>query len=105
MSVEDLDPDFVSDDSDHEAEETVTDGDTDEANYQELVHQHNSLMSFDHIYTNNTIMDTEVGQVISSDHLFHHHFIISLEDISVKPQRRKMMFLNCISCSTRMRLS
>lgn len=67
MSVEDLDSDFVSDDSDHEAEKMLTDGDADEANYQELVHLYNNLMCFDHVYTNNTIIDTEVGQDISSD--------------------------------------
>lgn len=61
MSVEDLDSDFLSDDSDHEAEKELTDGDNDEANYQELVHLHNSLMCFDHIYINNTIIDTQVG--------------------------------------------
>lgn len=65
MSLEDLNSDFLSDDSDHEAEKTLTDGDDDEASYQELVHLHNNLMCFDHIYTNNRIIDTQVGQVFS----------------------------------------
>lgn len=62
MSVDDPDSDFLSSDSDHEAESMLPDGGTDEERYLELVHLFNRLTSFDHIYANNIILDTEVGR-------------------------------------------
>lgn len=66
MSVEDLDADFLSDESDYETKKNLSESendDGDEVNYQELVSLHNELKFFDHIYTNNIMIDTEVGQL------------------------------------------
>lgn len=63
MSLEDLDSDLQSDDSDYDNEAgkklSVVEDD-DEANYMELVCLHYNLMYFQHIYMNNIEIDLEV---------------------------------------------
>ena len=64
MSVEDLDPDFQSDESDYEEAGkywgAVEDEDEDEVHYMDLVSLHNELMHFEHIYMNHIEMDMQV---------------------------------------------
>ena len=63
--MEDLPSDFLSDGSDREAgrKSSDSDGEHDKADHQELVHLHvSNLMSFDHIYANNAIVDMQVGR-------------------------------------------
>lgn len=66
MSVEDLDPNFQSDESDYD-EETgkkrgtdVGNEDKNDVHYMDLVNLHNELMHFEHIYMNNIEMDMQV---------------------------------------------
>lgn len=70
MSLEDLNSDFQSDESDYEPKKEDDDNEKktedideeEELNYFELVLLHNVLMCFQHIYDNNALIDMEVGQ-------------------------------------------
>lgn len=65
MSLEDITSDFMSDESDCEAErEDLSNSDNEDVSYLELVSLFNMLKSFDHIYNNNVVIDEEVGQLM-----------------------------------------
>lgn len=67
MSLEDLDSNFLSDESDYEAEKNLSDGEKDDddmSNYLELLYLHSNLMCFQHIHNNNAMIDMQVGQLM-----------------------------------------
>ncbi|KAI3374639.1 hypothetical protein L3Q82_021213, partial [Scortum barcoo] len=61
MSLEDLDLDFLSDESDYESEKSLSNDEKDDdiSNYLDLVYLHSNLMCFQQIYNNNAIIDNE----------------------------------------------
>lgn len=64
MSLEDLSVHFESDESDDEAKNLRSYGESEddgsEVNYQDLVCLHDNLMNFENIYLNNAVIDMEV---------------------------------------------
>lgn len=79
MSVEDSGSDFLSDESDYEAEEKLDDGETDveEFSYAAMVRLHHNLINFQniYIYNINAVIAIEVGKlIIISTDLFMYNF-------------------------------
>lgn len=74
MSLEDLDSEFKSDESDYEAENNAEDDD-EECSYGELLNLHLNLRRFQNIYTNNAIIDMEVRLLLINYLLFMNCFI------------------------------
>lgn len=74
MSLEDLDSEFKSDESDYEAENNAEDDD-EECSYGELLNLHLNLRRFQNIYTNNAIIDMEVRLLMIHYLLFINCFI------------------------------
>lgn len=66
MSVEDSGSDFLSGESDNEAEEKLDGGETDveELSYAAMVRLHHNLINFQNIYTINAMISIEVGKLI-----------------------------------------
>lgn len=67
MSLESLNSNFQSDESDDEASKNMTDEDSEEV--YAISQLFNGLLSFEHIYENNAVIDMEVGhlQIIQTD--------------------------------------
>lgn len=62
MSVEDEDPDFLSDEDDQDDEAEGDDDDSEVVSYSDLFLLHRNLMRFDNIYLNAIMVDMTVGR-------------------------------------------
>lgn len=95
MSLEDVESDFQSDESDYEAEKNLSDAD-DEPTLLELVHMHFDLMCFEHIYNNNAVMDMQVGLLmvilIDSTNYSFNESIINYWTTCLKLTEAKLCF-------------
>lgn len=96
MSVEDSGSDFLSDESDYEAEEKLDDGETDveEFSYAAMVRLHHNLINFQniYIYNINAVIAIEVGKlIIISTDLFVYNFSQPITNPRVN-EKKNMFF-------------